>query len=194
MHDRPWWAIALQWTLWGVAMTVVMGWLGRSRLKPRPATDANRLVQPLSTLIIGVSCSGFFAALAILSNIYPNETVTWWTTSVFVGFALLGIPLISLYFTDRHEAARDGLDYTTFFGVRKSIAWGDVKFVRYAPFAKWFRVESRMGDVARVSAMLMGLPEFARKVLENVPANLIEPGTLDILRETAAGDPPSIWG
>jgi len=42
--------------------------------------------------------------------------------------------------------------------------------------------------------MLVGLPEFARAVLANVPANVIEPETRPILEATANGNPPSIWG
>jgi len=41
--------------------------------------------------------------------------------------------------------------------------------------------------------MLMGLPEFARLLLQGAPAGAIDAGTLDVLRATAAGDPPSIW-
>jgi hypothetical protein len=72
-------------------MTLVMGWVARSRFKARPHSDSQRLVHPPSTLIIGVVVFLFFAGIAIISNIFPNKTVTWWTTAVFVGFALLSL-------------------------------------------------------------------------------------------------------
>lgn len=63
-----------------------------------------------------------------------------------------------------------------------------------APALKWFRLETRSGKVARVSAMLIGLPDFARLVLRYAPADAIEPDTLPVLRATAEGNPPPIWG
>jgi hypothetical protein len=55
--DRPLWTTALQWTLWLLIwlliMSVVMGWLGRSRFRVRPTADVRRLAHPPSTLIIG---------------------------------------------------------------------------------------------------------------------------------------------
>src|SRR5690349_19619935 len=98
--DRPSWQFALQWALWGVAMTLVMGWISRSRLRCRQSEGPQSLSQPLPTLIIGVVCTGFFLAIAIISNVTSNPTATWLTTSIFIGFALLGVPMISLYFTD----------------------------------------------------------------------------------------------
>lgn len=63
----------------------------------------------------------------------------------------------------------------------------------YAPAMKWFRLETRSGDVARLSVMLMGLPAFAQVLLAHAPAEAIAPETRAILEATAAGDPPSVW-
>jgi hypothetical protein len=65
-------------------MAIVMGWLARSRLRARPASDTRRLVHPASTLIVGLVAFAFFAGLAVVSNVVPNKTTTWWTTAVFV--------------------------------------------------------------------------------------------------------------
>jgi hypothetical protein len=59
---------------------------------------------------------------------------------------------------------------------------------------KWFRLETRTGAVARISAMLIGLPEFARLLLAHAPADAIPPETLLVLEATAAGNPPPVWG
>ncbi len=75
--DQPWWGTVVQWTVWGIVMTLVMGWVARSRLKTRPHPDSRRLVHPPSTLIIGVVVFLFFAGIAIISNVFPNKTVTW---------------------------------------------------------------------------------------------------------------------
>jgi hypothetical protein len=174
-------------------MAAVMAWLGRNRLRRRAETAAQRLVHPLSTLIVGVTGFSFFVALVVLSNVYSNETTTWWTTTVFVGFALLAVPIITSYFIDDHEVSESGLVFTTMLGARKSMRWDEVRSLRYAPAMKWFRVEANSGDVARLSVMLMGLPEFARLALARVPRSAVQTSTLEVLRATAAGNPPSVW-
>ena len=195
--DRPLWTTALQWTLWLLIwlliMSVVMGWLGRSRFRVRPTADVRRLAHPPGTLIIGLICFAFFTGIAVVSNVLPNKTTTWWTTSIFVGFALLSAPVVTGYFTARHRVSEDGLAYRTLGGTRKYIRWSDLRDVRYAPSMKWFRLETRSGDVARISVMLMGLPEFARLLLEHAPEGAIVDGTLQILHATAEGHPPSVW-
>jgi hypothetical protein len=173
-------------------MAAVMGWLGRTRLKRRNAAESRRLVHPLSTLIIGAVCFAVFAALTVLSNVYSNETTTWWTTATFVGLALLAVPMIAMYFIEDHEVSETGLAFTTLLGARRSMRWEEVKSFRYAPLMKWFRVEADSGNVARISIMLMGLPEFARVALAHVPPGAVEASTLEILRATAEGNPPSI--
>jgi len=193
-QDKPWWVSLLQWTIWGIVFTVVIAWVARSRLRALPPSDARRLVHPPSTLVIGLVCFLFFAAIAALSNVFANKTTTWWTTTIFVGFALLSMALIADYFLARHELSEEGMSYGRLFGPRRYLKWSDLRFVRFAPAMKWFRLETRSGDVARISAMLMGLPEFARVILARAPMETIEPATLPILQATAAGNPPSIWG
>ena len=192
--DQPWWTSAVQWAIWGVAMALVMGWVARSRHRARPSAEARRLAHPPSTLIIGLVAFAFFAGIAILSNVYANKTTTWWTTAIFVGFALLALPMIVDYFVAHHEVSEAGLSYGRLSGRRKHLEWSDVVRVRYAPVMKWFRVETRSGDVARISAMLVGLPEFARLVLAHAPPGVIDRETLPVLEATAAGRPPSVWG
>jgi hypothetical protein len=184
---------ALQWTLWLVVMAIVMAWLARSRLRARPASDARRLVHPASTLIVGLVAFAFFAGLAVVSNVVPNKTTTWWTTAVFVGFALLALPLVSGFFLEQHEVSDQGLAGRSFAGARKHVRWSDLSAVRYAASMKWFRLETRSGGVARISVMLMGLPEFARVLMDHAPQGAIDEETLNVLRETAAGNPPSVW-
>jgi hypothetical protein len=192
--NEPGWVSAVQWTIWGVVMALVMGWLARSRLKARPQSDARRLVHPATTLIIGLVVFLFFAGIAVISNVFANKTTTWWTTSTFVGFALLALPILADYFLARHEVSEQGLSYGRLTGPRGYLRWSDLRRVRYAPVMKWFVLETRSGDVARISAMLMGLPEFARLLLAHAPAGTIEAETRPVLEATAAGNPPSVWG
>jgi hypothetical protein len=121
--NQPWWASVVQWTLWGILMALVMGWVGRSRFKARPQSDSRRLVHPPSTLIIGLVGLLFFAGLAIISNIFSNKTTTWWTTTIFIGFALLSLPMVADYFLARHEISEDGLSYGRLTGPRGYLKW-----------------------------------------------------------------------
>ena len=151
------------------------------------------LAHPPSTLIMGLVCFGFFASVTVISNVYANKTTTWWTTTAFVFFALSSVPMIYDYFIARHRVSEDGLAYRKFTGVAKYLRWSDLKAVRYAPGMKWFRLETRSGDVARISVMLMGLPEFARLLLTHAPRAAIDDKALPVLEATAVGQVPSVW-
>ena len=155
--------------------------------------QAGSLRHPPSTLIVGVVCFAFFAGIAVVSSVVPNETTTWWTTAIFVGFALLSAPLMVDYVVARHHASDTGLTYRKLLGGPKQVRWAELREVRYAPAMKWFRLETEAGDVVRISAMLTGLPEFARLLLAHTPRTVIAAPTLEILVATADGRPPSLW-
>jgi Bacterial PH domain len=180
MADEAWWD------------TAVMGWAGRSRFH-RQSGHARRLLHPISTLIIGLVCLVLFAGAVVASNVFPNPTVTWWTTSIFVGFALLSALVVSAFFLEEHQVSEDGLASRNFVGVRKYLRWSDLRSVRYSPAMKWFRLETHSGTAARVSVMLTGLPEFARLLLINAARGSTDPETFKVLGATAAGNPPSVW-
>jgi hypothetical protein len=135
----------------------------------------------------------FFAGIAIISNVFPNKTVTWWTTAGFVGFALLSLLMVADYFLGHHQVSEEGLSYGRLTGRRGYLKWADLRRVKYAPTMKWFRLETQSGDVARISAMLIGLPEFGRLLLSHAPPQVIDAKTLLILQATADGNPPSVW-
>jgi hypothetical protein len=184
----------LQWTLWGLLMSAIMAWVARSRGRTRPASDARRLQHPPSTLVIAIACFLLFAAIAVVSNLYANATTHWWTTAVFVGFALLALPLLGDYFAARHEVSEEGLRYGRLLGVGGYMRWTELKRVHFSDSMKWFRLESKSGEVVRLSVMLMGLTNFAQLLLAHTPAEAIDRYTLPVLRSTAEGNPPSVWG
>lgn len=188
------WPRTLQWGLWAVIMSLVMGWAARSRnRRPTLTEDSHRLYHPMSTLIVGLVGFAFFAGIAVVSNVYRNKTTTIYTTAAFCGFALLSVPLILDYFFARHELTATGLNFGKMSGGRGSLEWNQVRRIHYSTFAKWFRVETDDGQVARISAMLIGLPEFARAALAGVRSNAIEPDTAALLQATADGALPQIW-
>ena len=189
-QNRSW----VQWTVWTILMSLVMGWVARSRNRPRPAGADQRLQHPISTLIIGVVGFLLFTAIAVASNVFANSTTSWWTTAIFVGFALLALPVVGDYFAARHDVSDEGLRYSRLVGSGGYIRWVEIKKVRFSDAMKWFRLESESGEVVRLSIMLMGLPEFARALLAHTPRESIEKNALPVLQATAEGNPPSVWG
>ena len=191
MNDRPWWANALQWAAWGVLMMVIMGWLARSR--SQDSTREGVLAQPRSVAIIGWACTGFFAAIAVLSIRFSGDDPSVWPAVVFGLFVVMGLYVVADYYRARHELRDDGLRYGRTLGPGGLARWDEIERVAFSDSAKWFRLHLTDGRVVRLSAMLQGLPEFAAQVLERVPGSVIDTKTRQLLEETAAGHPPSVW-
>lgn len=193
MGESAWWEPILKYAFGVIAMTLVMGWIAGSRMKKRKSIESNCLRHPPSTLVFAVIAFVFFGGIAILSNVYANRTTTWWTTTLFVALASASLVSILDYFVARHEMSESGMSYGRLCGPKRSLRWSELRNVRYAPFMRWFRLETTNGEVARISSMLMGLPEFARLVLRHAPPESIEEDTLSRLRATANGNPPPVW-
>jgi hypothetical protein len=194
MPNRPWSTFAAQWGLWFILMSLVMGWLSRSRMRPQAAGEANVMRYPAGILILGIVCSGLFTALAVLSYLFPGKTGSPIISVAFLGFALLGAPMILEYLRVRYEVVPGGLAYQTVSGKRGLMTWGEVRRLRYSASSKGFRVVGTRGEVVSVSAMLTALPTFARAALDGVPRQFVDPAAVPVLEATAAGTPPSIWG
>ena len=187
-----WWRTVALWLLLGLAMVLVIGWSARNRVK-RPATTAvARLHHPTSALIAGLPAFVFFAGMAIISNVFPNETTTWWTTAVFVGLSVMSIPLLLDYFLTWYDVSAGGLNYGRLTGGREYLKWADVRRVTYARVMNRFRLETYSGHVARVPLRLVGFPEFARIVRRDVPSLAIARSALPVLQASANGVPPAV--
>ena len=130
MSDRPWWAHGLQWGLWAVCMSLVMGWLGRSRKRTALTTDPGRLHHPRSTLILAWVCSGFFVALFLLCAIFGGDQAR--IAPFFLLFAALGVPLFLDYANARHTLRPDGLEYGRMFGGGGVALWQEIRRLRYS--------------------------------------------------------------
>jgi PH (Pleckstrin Homology) domain-containing protein len=192
---RPVWAIVLQWTLWLALMTLVMRWVGRTREDPAGTQARGTLAHPRSTLVIGLVCTAFFLACAVGSVVLPGRTrPPAWLPFFFLAFAALGVPMILDWRNARHTLVPGGLRYHTMLGRAGDLRWTEVRKLSYSSSSKWFRLDLADGRVVRISAMLVGLPEFAAAALAEVPAAAIDPGTRTVLAATAAGELPKVWG
>lgn len=189
--DLPWSAI-LQGIVTFTAIMLVNRWIGRSPMRAR--SRDGRLSQPRVVLGLGLVCFTLFASMLILSNLFPNETVTWFTNTVFAVFALLGLGLIIGYWTDRITYDDTSFTYPNLYGLRKTMVWSDVALVRYKPGFRWFLFEDSSGAKARPHIMHIGLPAFARVALTRVPATALDEATRALLTATALGEPPRPYG
>ena len=191
MTDRPWWAVALQWAAWAAVMTLVMGWVSRSRTAVPPGGDGV-LEQPRSVLIIGWTCTVFFAALVGLSQAFPGRNPSFWPTVVFLLFVAGGLILVAECHRGRHYLTLEGLRYGKLFGWGGVVRWDQIRRLRYSDSTKWFRLDTSDGRVVRISAMLTGLPDFAAAALDRVAEDAIDPRARERLEAIREGKLPSI--
>jgi hypothetical protein len=190
LSHESWIRILTGVPMWFVVMTILMGWVARSRMKDK---HPNTLRMPSSYLIIAIVGFLLFGGTAVLSNVYSNGTETWRTTTGFIAFALMAFVLVMECLVRRHQLTESGLRYGRWFGSSRDLRWSELRNVRYAPFKQCFRLEATSGEVAWIAACLMGLPEFARLVLSHAPSESIEDETKEILQATADGNPPPLW-
>jgi hypothetical protein len=174
-------------------MAVIMGWLARTRTRPRAPQETHTLAHPRSTLVVGLVCAGFFLTLAVWVTLFPGKTGSPLISLFFLAFAALGVPLILDYRNARHVLTPDGLRFGKLLGGGGQMRWTDVRTLRYSQSAKWFRLDLADGRVVRISAMLRGLPEFAVSALTHVPATAVDADTREVLEATARGELPRVW-
>jgi tetratricopeptide (TPR) repeat protein len=188
------WGPLIQWGVGSGLTMLIMGWMAASRHRARPAGDAHRLMHPPSTLIVGLVGFAFFILLAIASNLYSSGRANVITTGVFVGFAMLSLATIAEYFFVRHELTPDGIEYGRLSGARGTLKWSEVTRVTYSAPMRWYRLETSSAQVMRISALLTGLPEFARAVLAGVPFGAIDENAASSLQAAAQGALPRAYG
>ena len=180
---------ALQWIVIFVLTSMAVGWLERSRNRTTATRTPDSLYHPPSTLILGLVTGEFFAGIAVVSYLYSG---TLRVSLGFLIFALVGGLFIVEYIRVQHELGPGGMRYRKVFGNGGNFLWQDVVSVKYSRSAKWFRIVTASGEVIKVSAMLAGLPQFARAVLAGVDPDKFDDTTRVVLEQTATGFPPPL--
>jgi hypothetical protein len=187
------WESVLAWIFTSIATTFAMAWIAKRRMDRRPASDADSVQHPKSTLILGLVTLVFFAEMAALSvTVGKDEDFSIWIPVIFLLFSGMGGAILADYFFARHRLSSTRIEFGKLFGQRGFVRCTDVRSVDYRSIMKWFRLRTKSGTTVRLSVMLMGLPEFAQHVLAHVPGDRIAENTKWLLRDTANGDPPSI--
>lgn len=188
-RDREWWTVLLPW-LGGVLPGLLAVLIAANRKRTAAAIEHPRRMQyPPSTLALGFLVLGLFLALAVFPIFHENGTGGPLVSAVLAAFGVLGVLMIVAYFRVWHELTADGLDFGRLLGPRGSLKWRDVTHITYSRGMRWFRIETGSGQVVRTSAMLTGLADFARAVLEQVPGYAIDSGTREVLQACVQAQP-----
>ena len=153
----------------------------------KPSAQARQLVYPLGRLFSSLLGGGLFLGASVVSNIYRNPTVTVFTTTFFIVFGLWGLAGALNYVVVRHVVSETGMEFRRITGATVAFQWSEVVRVDFSDSMKWFRIRLSDGRSVRVSATLLGLPDFARLLLAVVPAALIDDKALTLLQSIIAG-------
>ncbi|MCY3009278.1 MAG: hypothetical protein NTY42_05520 [Planctomycetota bacterium] len=130
--NQPWWIVLLKPILFSVLFYFVARVINR-RLSRRWKDDESRSLRHQSWVpILGAVTVILFLGLAIISNtVGKNATTNIWTTSFFVGFGILGFPLIADYLFSRHRVTEEGIDYGGIFGMQGFMPWKSFNACRF---------------------------------------------------------------
>jgi hypothetical protein len=189
--NRDWWTALMP--AGGALLTSLGIALSRKRKAAQAAPDhSGRMQHPPGTLFLGLLTLGFCVALAVFCIVYDNGSAGPIVGAVIAGFGMLGLLMILMYSRARDELTLDGLDFGRLLGPRGSLKWRNVTRLTYSRGLRWFRIETASGEVVRISAMLTGLPEFARAVLEQVPSYAIDDSAREVLRACGQGELPRL--
>ncbi|MGP1458644.1 MAG: hypothetical protein ACTTKL_04975 [Treponema sp.] len=163
--------------------TLIKKWgTGNARAK-----ISNRLALPLYVFIVGIADFLLFAAIALVSNLFPNGTESLGTTIIFVSFALLGLLLVYAYFIEQYSYDAYEIQYRSFTGKKITIKWNEIESVTYNAGMQWFVIEFG-GKKSRFALMLKGMRGFAQMILNNSGKYQIDPKTFSILERVVTGE------
>lgn len=82
-----------------------------------------------TTLILGVFCSVFFAAVLIIMLKLPDGFVSWWVYPVLAAFLLLGVYMSVVSARWKIRVEDGAMQITPAFGKKKTIRFSDVTSV-----------------------------------------------------------------
>lgn len=187
--DREWWVrlVPIAAALLTSLLTTLVARRKRIAAAAGALDQAGHLQHSPMVLVIGVLALGLFAAGAAFSRSFDDGSGGLLVGAGIAGLGLLGLAMILEFARARHVLQADGLEFGRLFGPRGSLKWRDVTHFSYSRGMHWFRIETASGAVARISVLLMGLPQFARAVLDQVPGYAIDAPTREVLEGYAQG-------
>jgi len=192
MNERLFWIVMAQWIVCGIVVTVLLGWVSMQRDRRPDASESRILRMPPVYAIAGtIGVVVFLGALA-WSHAYAAEWRHALTDAVFLLFAGLSCWVLSDFALVRLRVDPSGVSTRTLSGRWRTLAWSQVREVRYSTMMLYFRLRAADGATAKVPVTALGLPAFARLALRFVPDEALDALTREQLEETAAGRPPPL--
>jgi hypothetical protein len=178
----------IQWGSWGIIMAIVFSLIAKSRRNDLKINSSNILCLPSYVLIIGLSDFVFFLGIALISNIFPNDTATIGTTITFLGFSLLGLLLIYAFLIEKHSYDDMKIVYTKFNGKKTEIHWSNICNVKYQASMQWFVLESNDGKKSYYVTMLKGIKPFLEMLIKKLDSQKIDSNTFLVISKIQNGE------
>jgi len=174
------------------ALALVMGWVARRRKAAKVEGRARVLTNPAAVWIIGVLSTTLFVGVAMLS-IFMGTGRDWLATCIFLGFALLGVPLIIDGFRVRHELKDGGIAYRGLVLAYDRVLWNELESAAWSNSMKWLVLTTWDGRKLRFSGLLNGLDSLALALAEHAPRLRMNDRTAKVLADARQGILPNIW-
>jgi hypothetical protein len=174
-------------------MSLVMGWVARSRKSSAPAADGS--IHVLRTTLAYPILGYLIVALCLFATVASSlsKTTDWTVPVIFLAFSLLGAPLVVEGHRVRHEITPEGIRYRGMIKETPELPWRELRSAKYASVSKWLVVETETHGKLRFSAGLNGWQTLARALLEHVPDLPEDEETRRVLADARDGNLPSIW-
>lgn len=118
------------------------------------------LEYPQRILIIGILCTSFFLFVTVVSNLFPNETTSWKTTTIFIFFSLLGVYIIIDFMRSKFSVTSSVIIYKNLFFKTSEVSWNDIEEVDFSKINSCFILKTKDKKRIRVSLLLKGIGEF----------------------------------
>ncbi|MEZ5652539.1 MAG: hypothetical protein R3E87_18525 [Burkholderiaceae bacterium] len=188
-----WINLAFHCVLGQFAVMSIIRWAERGRFSARPANQRYQLRQPRPFLFIAMAGFVVLAGFALFGDIGRIGGNRWLSAALF-GLMALSLVLIAGYCVERYHLSVRGLGYQGLLLPRGDLEWSCIDRVEYSRPMMWFVLRARDGRVLRISAMLAGVPEFARHLMQHAPGASITPAARQVLEASARGAPPTLLG
>lgn len=182
----------IQSALSALMMAGVAAWISKARKKS--VVSGGELVMrfPRSAMVLALFCVIVSAGLVALTFVVPRQNAPWWAVAGFGIAALASIHFLVDTWVGRYHLTPEGMRYVSVFRGERLFRWDEIKSFSYSTGLHWFVLRNSRGDVARISVMMIGLPAFARLLMERARNVDIDPASIPILKQTASGAPPDM--
>jgi hypothetical protein len=143
--------------------------LQRSRTRIRPRAELGKMHHSRAAFTMAIIGSTLGFGLNILSTTvgrgFGGNTAV---ALLIFSYGLLNWMLLSLCLAEKFRVYQDGLQYTDEQGRSRLLSWSEIAQVRMGRASTHLLLQDFDGHVVRVSVWLVGMPELASMVWENV--------------------------